>query len=176
MNLKRVFALFILSSFAASFIIFAQGQNRVDPVNWRKLAEYIPTKIPKWNKKGDLEGNTISVGIKMSQVSQRFTDGKRDLIVRIVDGGNEPAVYTGIRMAMQFEVDTSKEYIRKVEINGIPGIEQYNYTTKVAEMILLIADRFMLYITGENFKVKEAAELKIIAKIFDLVGIGKLGK
>ncbi|MDH5384350.1 MAG: hypothetical protein OEY18_06550, partial [Candidatus Aminicenantes bacterium] len=75
---------------------------------------------------------------------------------------------------MNYEIDTSEEYIKKTTIKGYPGVEQYEYEDKDAQILILIGDRFIVTLEGDNFE--NTSELKSIAESLDLDGIAKLAK
>jgi hypothetical protein len=82
--------------------------------------------------------------------------------------------YAGIKMAMNFEIDTSDEYVKKVTIKGFPGIEKYEYEDEDGQVMLLVADRFVVQVEGEN--VPDTSELKNIAEALDLEGLAELAE
>lgn len=155
-------------------MIYAQGQNPVDPVNWRELASFLG-EVSGWEGKGAAQGSVVLVGgFKMSQAERSYAAKDRIIRIAIVDGGYIPMVYTGIKMAMNYEIDTSEEYVKKLTINAFPGIEKYEFEYKKAEVILLISERFLVQVEGRGFE--DTSELKAIAENLDLEGIANLAK
>jgi len=174
MRYKGIFASLILFYFISLLFLYAQGQKPVEPVNWRKLIPFLG-EIPGWEAEEEPEGSTVSMeGFKISQVERSYTAADKNLAIIIVDGGYVPMVYSAFKMAMSFEVDTSEEYIKKITIKGFPGVEQYNYEDKEAETMILISDRFLVHMEGEN--MEDASELIAIANNLDLEGIAKLAR
>jgi len=154
---------------------FYRDQQKVDPVNWRDLVPFL-IDIPGYDADGAPEGSTTSMGgFKISQAERGYTSGDKELQIEIIDGANASMVYQGFKMGMNFEVDTSEEYLKKIEIKGFPGIEQYDYQDREAQVILLIGDRFLMTFDGENYP-KDGSELSKIAEAFDLEGMADLAK
>jgi hypothetical protein len=154
--------------------IFVLGiQNApVDPVNWRELAPFL-IDLDGWDAEGDAEGESVSMmEFKISTVERDYSDGSRDLTISIVDGGFVPMVYASFKMYMGFEVDSSEEYIKSLTIEGFPGIEHYVYGDKEATVMVLINERFLITLDGENFQ--DTSDLINIAKTLDLNGIAAL--
>lgn len=83
MSMKRIIVLSIIFCIAAPMTLIAQGRKTVDPLNWRDLAPYIPKNIPGWKEIGELEGHSMSVGVKLSQVMQAYTLGNETLRFRL---------------------------------------------------------------------------------------------
>ena len=154
--------------------LFAQMQTPVDPLNWKELVPFL-VDIDGWTALDDAEGQTVSMmNFKTTQVERDYEKGDMSLTVMIVDGGYAPMVYQSIKMAMNFEMDTSDEYLKKTEIDGYPGFVKYTYDDKEAELMLLVADRFIFQMSGEN--MEDTSELVDIAKSFDLGKLAKLAK
>jgi len=174
MKSKEIFAFLVLFFFVSSLSIFAQGQEPVDPVNWRELVPFL-IDISDWEAEGEAEGSTISMAnFKVSEVERSYTAEDKELNIKIVDGGYVQMMYAGVKMAMNFEIDTSEEYVKKITIKGFSGIERYDYEDKEAEVIILIGERFLVQLEGNNFK--DASLLTAIAETLDLKGIANLAK
>jgi len=156
-----------------SLVGFPTAQEKVDPVNWRELVPFL-IDIPGYDAEGDAEGATTTMGsVKISQAERSYISEEKELQIEIIDGANVSMVYQGFKMAMNFELDNSEEYLKKVEIKGFSGIEQYNYEDQEAKVIVLINDRFLMTFDGENYS-KDASELTKVAEMFDLNGMADL--
>lgn len=174
MKLKHYILFFLAFTFIYSVGLIAQAEKPVEPVNWRELIPFL-IDIPNWEAEGDAEGRSMTMGnFKISQAERSYTSNDKSLDIDITDGGYIPMVYAGIKMAMNFEIDTSEEYVKKITIKGFPGVEKYNYENKEAEVMILVADRFLVILDGSPFK--DTSELKAIAEILDLEGIANLAK
>jgi len=159
---------------ASSLIITAQTQQPVDPVNWKELIPFLGD-IEGWNAQDDAEGQSASMGAyKVSQAERQYESGDKELNIKIVDGGYVPMVYASIKMAMNYEIDTSEEYIKKTTIKDYPAMEHYEFEDKDAEVIILIKDRIIVTLKGKNFE--DTSELKSIAESLNLDGIAELAK
>jgi hypothetical protein len=158
----------------SSAFLFSQAQKQVDPVNWRELIPFL-IDIPEFEADGKPEGSTVAMGnYKVSQAEREYSSGDKELKISIVDGAYAQMAYAGIKMAMNFEMDTSEEYVKKVTIKGFTGIEKYEYEDKDGQVILLVADRFVVQLEEEN--APDTSELKKIAEALDLEGLAKLAK
>jgi hypothetical protein len=172
MKSKIFIMLFIFT--ASSLIITAQTQQPVDPVNWRDLIPFLGD-IEGWNAEDDAEGQSVSMGqYKVSQAERQYVSGDKELNIKIVDGGYASMVYASIKMAMNYEIDNSEEYIRKTTIKSYTAMEHYKFEDKDAEVIILIKDRIIVTLEGNNFE--DTSELKSIAESLDLDGIAELAK
>lgn len=173
-KLKGLLGMFILISFAISLSLLAQGQEPTEPINWRELAPFI-IDVPTWKAEGEAEGSTASMGdFKISQVERNYSQDNKRLKIEIIDGAFVQMVYAAFKMALSFEIDTAEEYVKKANIKGFPGVEQYNYEDREASVMVLVADRFLVSLEQDN--VKDTSELKAIAGKLDLKGLAKLAK
>jgi opacity protein-like surface antigen len=172
--MKSKILIMLLIFAASSLVVTAQMQKPVDPVNWRELVPFLGD-IEGWNAEDDAEGQSVSMGeYKVSQVERQYVSGEKELNIKIVDGGYVPMVYAGIKMAMNYEIDTSEEYTKKTTIKGYSAMEHYEFEDKDAQVIILIKDRMIVTLEGENFE--DTSELKSIAELLDLDGIAELAE
>jgi hypothetical protein len=154
--------------------LFSQAQKQVDPVNWRELIPFL-VDIEGFEAEGKPEGSTVAMGnYKISQVEREYSSGDKELRIMIIDGAYAQMAYAGIKMAMNFEMDTSEQYTKKITIKGFPGIENYEYEDKEGQVILLVAERFVVQLDEEN--VPDTSEAKTIVEMLDLEGLAKLAK
>lgn len=173
MKTNRAFILagFLLLSAAT---LFVHAQKQVDPVNWRELVPFL-IDIPGFEAEGKPDGSTMTMGTyKISQAERGYSSGEKELRISITDGAYAQMAYAGIKMAMNFEIDTSEEYVKKITIKGASGIERYEYEDKEGQIMLLVADRFVVQLDEEN--IADTSELKKIAEMLDLEGLAKLAK
>jgi hypothetical protein len=173
MKMLKTLILSGLLLFSTAFL-FSQAQNQVDPVNWRELVPFL-IDIPGFEADGQADGSTVSMGnYKVSQVEREYSSGEKELRITIIDGAYAQMAYAGIKMAMNFEMDTSEQYTKKITIKGFPGIENYQYEDKEGQVILLVEERFVVQLDVEN--VSDTSEAKTIAEMLDLEELAKLVK
>lgn len=157
-----------------SFNLFSQEQKTVEPINWKELVPFLKD-LPGWEAVDEASGQTMSMGMySATNVEREYTSGDKDLTIHIVDGALSQMAYAGFNMMRQFEVDTSDEYVKKVEIKGYPGIEKYEYESKDASVMLLVAERFLIEI--EITESENTDEVKEVAELLDLDELADLAK
>lgn len=168
-------AIFLLIFFCLITInSFAQEQKTVEPINWRELVPFLKD-LPGWEAEGNATGQTMSMGMySATTVEREFTSDDKTLTVRIIDGGLAQLAYAGFNMMRQFEIDTSEEYVKKVDIQGYPGVDRYNYEDKEGDVMLLVAERFLVEI--EVSDVENTDDAKEVAEILELDKLADLAK
>ena len=152
--------------------------NPIDPVGLVVIpvvADFIQD-ILGWIKKGDLEGIKVEVPAK-SEVWQKFVskDGNRSLEIHIMDSAKDMINLMPHKMMMS-DGKTDQGYTEKITVAGYPGAKIYDVAQKKAGLIVLILDRFIFQMFGENFTEAQVSELVGIAEQHDLKGIENLGK
>lgn len=146
----------------------------VDPVNWRDLAGFLGD-IDGWQTRGEVDGSTVSTGtFKMSVVTRKYAREGTRLEIQITDGGYVPMAYAGFQAMAQFEIDTSDEYVKKINIQGFTAIENYNYKREKATIMILVAERFLVQMEARD--IKDTKEIKAIAGKMDLKALAALAK
>jgi len=174
MNQRRNIILGIIFIFFV--VILVHAQTTVEPTHWSKLTPFL-VDLDGWEADDDAEGQTSSMmGTSITVVERSFTSENRSLKITITDSGYVQMVMAGFKMMMQFEVDTSDEYIKKVTVDNFPGMEKYNYDDKDAELILILKDRFLVMLEGDEFEKDQVSELTDIAKALGLSSIAALAK
>lgn len=144
----------------------------VEPVNWRQLTPLL-VDFDGWKADDKPEGQTVSTGqFKITTVSRNYTAGDKEMEVQIVDGGYVQMAYMAFKTMMNFEVDSSEQLVRKITIDGHPGVEQIEYDDNEAKVMLLVGDRFLVTIEIEN--VKDSKDAKKIAEAIDLKKLAAL--
>ncbi|MFC2161513.1 hypothetical protein ACFLRX_07670 [Acidobacteriota bacterium] len=157
-------------------VILVQAQTAVEPIHWSELTPFL-IDLNGWEADDDAEGQTSNMmGTSITVVERSYANENRSVKITITDSGYVQMVLAGIKMMMQFEVDSSDEYIKKVTVDDFPGVEKYNYDNKDAELILVLKDRFLIMIEGDEFEKNQVSELIDIAKALNLSGIAALAK
>ena len=168
--LSLAMVLFILAVFIPAF----SQSEPVDPVNWRKLSPFL-IDLKGWEAQGDPSGTTVNMGsYKMSQAQRSYGKNGSELKINIIDGGYAPMAYAGFKAMAQFEVDSSDEYVKKTTIQGFTAIENYKYQRKDGSLTILLADRFLVQLDGDD--IEDMKELRAAAKQLDLKGLAALAK
>ncbi|MFP4083224.1 MAG: hypothetical protein ACLFVG_10805 [Candidatus Aminicenantes bacterium] len=179
MRLKLTFILLLCMGVISAINLYAfpPQQETVEPVNWRELIPFL-IDIPGFEKEGEPDGESVSMmNYKWSKVSQYYVaegDGDKKLTLEIVDSAMVSMALQGFKAMMGMEVDTSEESIKQININGYPALEIYRYHSKSAELNILIENRFLVRLEGDDFE--DTSQLKNISKNIDLKGIADLAK
>jgi len=170
---KILSAVFVLLTLGFALQLLSQPKP-VDPVNWRELVPFLPD-IEGWKARGEAKGSTVNTGnFKITQVQKKFTNNGNRLEIQITDGGYIQMAYAGFKAMFAFEFDTSDEYTRKTKIMDFPAIENFKYKSKLAMLMILVADRFLVQLEVRG--LKDTSVLKAIALTLALDKLAALAK
>jgi len=119
----------------------------VDPVSFNALLPLLPEAPAGFTAAGEPRGETTqAMGFKISEVERSYTKGDQHLQIKIVDGAYNSLIYAGVTMAAQFARESTEGFEKGVTIDGNPGIEKWNKSSKRGEIDVVVAKRFLVSI------------------------------
>jgi hypothetical protein len=152
-----------------------KNKGTVDPVDFRKLKELLPEKaagLKRIEATGEKSG---AAGFTISRAEAKYgDDGETAAHIEIFDTGGIAGVGT---MALatwamaDIDKETSTGYEKTTTLEGYKGYEKYDSQSKSGALNVLVADRFVVNINGNNLSVKK---LKSILTSLDLNKLSKL--
>jgi hypothetical protein len=77
-------------------------------------------------------------------------------------------------MAQGMEMESSEEYVKPIEVQGFKGTEKFEYKDKKGEIILPVANRFLITIAGKG--MDDTKVMKQVAEKLDLKKLAGLAK
>jgi hypothetical protein len=150
--LSLAFALITLSGSPAAFSI---PQQLVAP---QKLVALLP-QVPDWTK-GEPDTDTIAVGMPMCLARVSYEKGGTTINLEIIDTAKNQMTLTGLTMVMKEGgiVETSgKGYRKSITIAGHPGVESWDPEGSTADVLVIVAARFLVKATASDVKDTTAA-------------------
>ncbi|WP_254562772.1 hypothetical protein [Dyadobacter diqingensis] len=146
-----------------------QNKEPVDPVDFRKLKELLPEKAAGLSRKEASGEKNGAMGFTISRAEARYSDESNTSVhVEIFDTGGVAGVAT-MALAAWTMADIDKEtengYEKTTKIEGYKGFEKYNNESKSGEINVLVADRFVVNVNGDNLTMDQ---LKSILADIDL--------
>lgn len=131
-----------------------QNKEPVDPVDFRKLKELLPEKAAGLSRKEASGEKNGAMGFTISRAEAKYADESNTSVhVEIFDTGGVAGVAT-MALAAWTMADIDKEtetgYEKTTKIEGYKGYEKYNNESKSGEINVLVADRFVVNVNGDN--------------------------
>lgn len=150
----------------------ASNQQLGPPVNWRKLAPFVPDKVGDFEAVGELKGATRTMGAAShTEVERRYQAGDKRLSVEIIDTSLVPMMRTPFAMAAMVQEDSSEGYRKGVKVAGQQGLAEWDSKRKESELRILAGGRFLVTIELDK---AEAGDAEKLAKELDLKTLSAL--
>jgi len=151
------------------------GSKPVPPVSFKKLQEFLPKEIAGFQR-GEPEGATATFAEwSFSSAEVTFTkDEETRIKVSILDYAHITLLYAPFQLwlAGNFNVEDSHGYQRSVKVEGFPGFEDFRKDDKRCELTVIVGDRYIVQLTGEN--IVDMNVLRSVVKQIDLSGLAKI--
>ncbi|MCE7043634.1 hypothetical protein [Dyadobacter sp. CY312] len=152
-----------------------QTREPVDPVDFRKLKELLPEAIAGFKRteaSGEKEG-AMGFTISRSEASYKG-DGDASLKLEILDTGGIAGVAT-MALAAWTMADIDKEtpngYEKTTTLESYKAYEKYSSQDKSGELNVLVADRYVVNVSGNNVSMEQ---LKSVLADLDLEKLREL--
>jgi len=150
----------------------AGKQQMGEPVNWRKLAPFLPAKIGVYEASGELKGATRTMGAAShTEVKRRYRAGEKRLSLEIIDTSLVPMMRTPFAMAAMVQEDSTDGYRKGVKIAGQQALAEWDSKRKESEIRILAGGRFLVSV---ELDVAEAGDAEKLAKELDLETLSAL--
>ena len=151
------------------------AQTKIQPVDYQDLKKLLPKKL-KGMKRVNLQGGRNSMfGIRLTHAEAEYESKKgAQMTIKITDFGTIKGLVGKAMLAwMSAEIDNESDdgYERTVAHKGYKGFQKYNYENKEGKFSLIIAQRFLVDVEGENVTMKSIiggmndVSLKKLAKL-----------
>ena len=150
-------------------------KKTVDPVDFRDLKALLPETTANLKRTEATGEKTGAMGFTVSMAKGQYSgEGDASISIEIVDTGGIAGMAT-MAMAAWTMADIDKEtttgYEKTTKIEGFKAFEKYDNEGKDGEINVLVADRFVVNVHGNNVTVDQMKEsLKDIdlSKLTDL--------
>jgi len=152
-----------------------QNKEPVDPIDFRKLKELLPEEISGFKRTEASGEKSGAMGFTISTAEARYKgDDDASVKVEIFDTGGVAGVAT-MALASWTMADIDKEtetgYEKTTKLEGYKAFEKYNSQSKSGELNVLVADRYVVNVNGNNVT---AEQLKSILADLDLAKLANL--
>ncbi|HMO39373.1 MAG TPA: hypothetical protein PKC76_08010 [Saprospiraceae bacterium] len=123
----------------------------------KQLQALLPERlvgIPRSSIEGQKSGLQ---GLSIATAKAEYEMGDKRLSVALVDAGSSSLTLAGLAMwaSMEFERESNGSYERTTVIDGHKAFEQYDNNTQSGQVNVLVDNRFVLSIEGENVSEKD---------------------
>lgn len=144
----------------------------VEPIAFRQLQSVFPA-IPGW-RRGRPTGEKVSSPVAYSQAHVRYTRGKAQIELKIVDSGFHQLLLApySVFLTSGYEKATESGYEKSTKVGAEPGWEKWNAASKSGEVNAVVAKRFLVQAEGRG--VEDIAVLHDVLERADLAKLPTL--
>ncbi len=132
----------------------AASRPPAEPVNFRQLRDLLPASLAGMEQT-EIEGATEgAMGFSISQAEARYAapDGDGSFTIQVMDYGAVPSAgMMGLGWTMaDVDRETGDGYEKTIALGGHRGYRQYDTAAQDGELSLLVADRFLVTVSGSD--------------------------
>lgn len=137
-----------------------------EPVHFKELMVLLALDPPQgWEVSQKPKGTTLKSPVQMSEAEVEFRAGEEKKVeIKIVDGVGGMLPFMSLAQGM--EMESSEEYLKPIDIQGVKGMEKFNHQDKEGEIILPVASRFL--VTLKSVGLENTDIIKALAGKLDL--------
>lgn len=151
-----------------------QKNFKVEPVDFRKLRDLLPEAVGGLER-SEMEGQKQGMmGMTVSSAEASYTgEDRRRVTVKITDmGGVTGLALLGYGWALaEMDKESSSGYERTTTYKGHRAHEKYNSDQRRGEMQALVADRFVVEVTGRDVEMETVKEAMSAVDLGTLEGM-----
>ena len=141
------------------------SKEAVGTISFKELLDRLPTAPQGWTA-AKPKGETNSWGdYYISQIRQTYTNQDKTITISIFDWSFNSALHLPLLLTTEFSRESTQGYNKGIELDGIPGREEYAYDSRQGSLNLLVDSRFLVQIDGSNI---EDTELRDWWELIDL--------
>ena len=128
----------------------ASGGARVDPVRYQDLIAMLP-KVEGWEMR-EPQGQRMTSPFPTASAEAVYRSGASRVEVEIVDTANNQILLAPISMFLQvgYAQESTRGYEKAMQLNGHPGWEKWDISSKRGEVNALVGKRFIVTVKGNN--------------------------
>ena len=145
-----------------------KDKGTAEPVDFRKLKTLFPEKVEGLSRTETSGEKNGAMGFTISRAQARYSGkGAASAHLEIFDTGGVAGVGTMALAAWamaDIDKETKEGYEKTTRLQGYKAFEKYDRPSKSGELNVLVADRFVINISGSNLSVQQ---LKSILKDLD---------
>lgn len=127
--------------------------EKVTAVDFEVLKQWLPDRAG-WTK-SNVRGQQFSYGEGQTSMAEAdYSSGESRVHVIIMDTARIAWTMGQFQQMVQmgFSAKDDRHYVKTTKINNLPALEEYDYQDKDGQLQVLIKDRFLITIRGNNIE------------------------
>jgi hypothetical protein len=151
----------------------ANGNKKVETVDYKELKALLPESLPGMKRTDATGEKSSAMGMQISNTEGRYSaeNGGGSMTIKITDIGSMTGLagMTAYAWAgVNIDRESDNEYEKTSTIGGYKSHEKYNKSSKSGEVSVLVGDRFVVDVNGDN------VDMNAIKGALGKVDLGKL--
>lgn len=148
------------------------GRPLVDPLPLDELRGFLP-EVADW-KGSNPTSRENEKPARHHQVERIYESPAGSILLRIIDTGYSPRALSLYSSYMQpeYERDTGSGYERRIDVDGFPAWERWDGDDGLAEVTVIINDRFVVW--GEGSGVVSPLIVQLAVREVDLERLAEI--
>jgi hypothetical protein len=145
------------------------AQGSATPVPYESLVAFVP-EIPGWTR-SEPRGENLSRPIAYARAEARYTQGTSRVRLEIIDTALSQILIAPVSMflAAGYAERSTDGFKRAATIGGHPGAEDWNTRSRRGEVMVLVANRFLVKARGDD-----VTGVEVVRQAVEAVDLGKL--
>lgn len=127
--------------------------EKVKAIDFEVLKQWLPEKAG-WTK-SNVRGQQFTYGEDQTSMAEAdYSSGESSVHIVIMDTARIAWTMGQFLQMVQtgFSIKDDRHYVKTIKINNHPAIEEYDYEGKDGQLQVLIKDRFLITIRGDNLE------------------------
>jgi len=151
----------------------ANGNKKVETIDYKELKAMLPESLPGMKRTDATGEKTAAMGMQISNTEGRYSadNGGASMTIKITDIGSMTGLAGMTAYAwssVNIDRESDNEYEKTSTLGGYKSHEKYNKSSKSGEVSVLVADRFVVDVNGDN------VDMDAIKGALGKVDLGKL--
>lgn len=144
-----------------------ESKKEVEVINFNVLKEWLP-EVPGWTKQNTRGYQTSYGDFSISIAETTYVKGETEIEAVLMDTIGRPEAMGSFKMMSEMKISAQDDnhYVKTYNLEGYPAVEEYNLKDKEGSLQVLLGDRFLVTLRGDNIENTEV--LKSFFKNFDL--------
>lgn len=145
----------------------AGGAGRPAVVAHERLQDFLP-KLPGW-KRGDVQGETVTRGLRIARLQVDYEKGESGLSFEIMDTLGDKNLLEELRSLIKpgYAEKRNDGYTKATTIKSWPAVEEWTNEVRNGFISVLVAERFVVKVTGSTLDKVETMRAAIEAVDLD---------
>jgi hypothetical protein len=141
-------------------------------VDYQELQDLMPSSIIGMERTAMSGQKSGAMGQNLSTAEAAYENGDKSLKISAIDAGGSSFALAGLAMWADTEVsrEDANGYERTTKIDGYKAFEQYNNRDQTGQVNVLVEDRFIINVEGNNISGEE------LRRAMDQLNLKKLAR